>query len=177
MLEKKVVEKFCREVLEKSVREKCWKRVLEKRVVEKWSRKRLEKSVVKKCCREVLEKSVGEEICREVLERSIGEECCGESSVGEEWWQGRLLQRLAVAVERTLRWKRCWMRCAFDALRVWVCQFRSQKDAVDTEQIFITNLHSGSRVVQVFLWPWWFDGWISSIFFVCFLKNVTKIQY
>ena len=70
--------------------EKCWRRVF----------------VVEKCCREVLEKSVVE---RGVLWRK---ECCGEKSVGGECSQSGLLQRFAVAVEPTLRWKRCWMRCA-----------------------------------------------------------------
>ena len=52
----------------------------------------------------MLEKRVAEKFCTEVLQR-VGEECCGESS--EECLQDRLLQRFAVAVELTLRWKRC----------------------------------------------------------------------
>lgn len=55
----------------------------------------------------MLEKRVAEKFCTEVLQRSVGEECCGESSVGEECPQDRLLQRFAVSVELTLRWKRC----------------------------------------------------------------------
>ena len=64
----------------------------------------------------MLEKRVVEKCCREVLEKSVGEEYCGEwSSVGEECPQARLLQRFAVAVELTLGWKRCWMRCALES--------------------------------------------------------------
>ena len=54
-------------MLEKSAGEKCWKRVLERSVVEEFCREVLEKIVGKERWRRLLEKSVGEECCREVL--------------------------------------------------------------------------------------------------------------
>ena len=51
-------------MLEKSAGEKCWKRVLERSVVEEFCREVLEKIVGEECWRRLLEKSVGEECCR-----------------------------------------------------------------------------------------------------------------
>ena len=57
-----------------------------------------------------------------MLEKRVAEkgmlwrkECCGGRSVGEECPRGRSLQRLAEAVELTLRWKRCWSGCVFES--------------------------------------------------------------
>ena len=91
-MEKSVGEESCREVLGRSVVETCWKRVLEKRVGEEGCRE--------ESCREVLEKSVVEKAALEKSARRVG--CCSF---------------FAVAVELTLGWKRCWMRCAFESSR------------------------------------------------------------
>ena len=111
MLEKSVVEKCCSDMLERSG-EEPWRREL--RSVEECFRE--------KCCKDVSEKGVVEKCCgklwRRVLEKRVVEKR-GRRVWRKECWrrapQGRWLQRFAVVVELTLRWNRCWMRCALES--------------------------------------------------------------
>ena len=118
MLETSVVEieKFWRRVLYRSVVETCRREVLETSVGEERWRRELrfvgEECRREKCGEEVLEKRVERSVAEKCWRRVWTKECCGERSVGEKCPPGKWLQRFAVVVELTLRWKRCWMRCA-----------------------------------------------------------------
>ena len=107
----------------------------------------LEKSIVEKCCRGVLEKSVGEECCRGVLEKSVVQKCCRE--VLEKSAHG-----LGCCSGLQLRWScGCAGRGAGCAARWSLPALDSKKCSEYKIYIFITNLHSGSWVVQV----WFFN--------------------